>query len=104
MPLDDVRVVDLTRYTVGPFCTRVLADYGADVIKVEPPGGDPGRMLPPFYHDEPGIERSGLFLFLNTNKRSVVLDLNSEPGRRQLLSLVREADVVVENFRPGTLE
>ena len=104
MPLDDVRVVDLTRYTVGPFCTRLLADYGADVIKVEPPGGDPARLLPPFYEDQPGPERSGLFLFLNTTKRSVVIDLKTEAGRDQLLGLVRGADVLVENFRPGTME
>ena len=104
MPLDDVRVVDLTRYSVGPFCTRLLADYGADVVKVEPPGGDPARTLPPFLGDEPGPERSGLFLFLNTGKRSVVLDLKSEPDRERLLGLVREADVLVESFRPGTME
>ena len=104
MPLDDVRVIDLTRYTAGPFCTRLLADYGADVVKVEPPGGDPSRALPPFAGDEPGVERSGLFLFLNTGKRSVVLDLKAEADREQLLGLVRDADVLVENFRPGAME
>jgi crotonobetainyl-CoA:carnitine CoA-transferase CaiB-like acyl-CoA transferase len=104
MPLDDVRVIDLTHYTAGPFCTRLLGDYGADVIKIEAPGGDPARQLGPFAGDEPGIERSGTFLFLNTNKRSVVLDLKSEEGRSQLLDLVRTADVVVENFAPGTME
>ncbi|MCC6236471.1 MAG: CoA transferase, partial [Dehalococcoidia bacterium] len=97
-------VIDLTWYTSGPFCTRLLADYGADVVKVEPPGGDPARMLAPFYKDEPGLERSGLFLFLNTNKRSVVLDLRTEEGRAGLLDLVRGADVLVENFSPGTME
>ena len=71
MPLDDVRVIDLTHTSAGPYCTRVLADYGADVIKVERPGGDPARSLPPFPDDEPHPERSGTFLFLNTNKRSV---------------------------------
>ena len=66
MPLDDVRVIDLTQTTIGPFCTRMLGDYGADVIKIERPGtGDPARAMPPFFNDEPGIERSGLFLFLN---------------------------------------
>jgi crotonobetainyl-CoA:carnitine CoA-transferase CaiB-like acyl-CoA transferase len=105
MPLDDVRVLDLTRYTAGPFCTRVLGDYGADVIKIEQPGsGDPARSLPPFFKDEPGIERSGLFLLLNTNKRSVTLDLQSERGRELLLALAERAQVVVENFRPGTLD
>ena len=104
MPLDDTRIIDLTHYTVGPFCTRLLADYGADVIKVERPrSGDPARALPPFYRDEPGLERSGLFMFLNTNKRSVVLDLQSAYGAARLLELVAGADALVENFSPGTM-
>lgn len=105
MPLDDVRVLDLTRYTVGPYCTRILSDYGADVVKIERPGsGDPARMLPPFFADTPGPERSGLFLSLNTNKRSVELDIRSERGRELVLQLAATADIVVENFRPGTME
>ena len=104
MPLDDVRVLDLTRHAAGPFCTRLLADYGADVIKIEPPEGDPARVLPPFPGDEPGPERSGLHLFLNTGKRSVVLDLKTDGGRERLLRLAAGADAVVENFRPGALE
>ena len=104
MPLDGLRVIDLTRGTVGPFCTRLLGDYGADVVKIEPPDGDPSRHIPPFYEDEPGPERSGLFLFLNTNKRSVVLDLKTDEGRADLLRLVQDADAVIENFKPGTLE
>ena len=105
MPLDDVRVLDLTRYTAGAFCTRVLGDYGADVIKIEQPGaGDPARMMPPFHEDEPGPERSGLFLLLNTNKRSVTLDLKSERGRDLALRLAADAQIVVENFAPGTLD
>ena len=102
MPLDGVTVIDLTQLAAGPFATRLLADYGADVVKIEPPGGDRARLLPPFHHDEPGLERSGLFLFLNTNKRSVVLDL--ETGRAQLLDLAASADAVVESFQPGTME
>ena len=75
MPLDDVTVLDLTHYTAGPFATRILSDYGANVIKIErPETGDPARMLPPFYEDKPGLERSGLFLWLNTNKRSITID------------------------------
>ncbi|MBX7111007.1 MAG: CoA transferase [Dehalococcoidia bacterium] len=104
LPLDGIRILDLTWYTSGPFCTRLLADYGADVIKVEPPGGDPARALPPFFQDIPGPERSGLFLFLNTNKRSVILDLRREADRDQLRGLVRESDAVIENFSPGTLD
>jgi crotonobetainyl-CoA:carnitine CoA-transferase CaiB-like acyl-CoA transferase len=104
LPLDDVRVLDLTHYTVGPFCTRVLADYGADVVKIERPGGDPARLLPPFPKDEPHLERSGTFLALNTGKRSVVLDLKHEEGRRLFLDLVERAQIVVENFSPGTLD
>ena len=105
MPLDDVRVLDLTRYTSGPFCTRVLGDYGADVIKIEQPGtGDPARLLPPFFEDEPGLERSGFFLMLNTNKRSVTLDLKSGRGRELALQLAARSQVVLENFAPGTLD
>jgi len=104
MPLEGIRVVDLTWLTAGPFCTRLLADYWADVIKIEPPDGDPARRLPPFFKDIPGPERSGLFLFLNTNKRSVVLDLRDGGDRERLLSLIPDADVVVENFSPGTMD
>ena len=104
MPLDDVRVIDLTQLGAGPFCTRVLADYGADVIKVERPGGDPARTLGPFPGDEPHPERSGAFLHLNTNKRGVVLDLKTGEGRDALLRLAAGAAAVVENFRPGALD
>ncbi len=105
MPLDDVRVLDLTHQAAGPFCTRVLGDYGADVVKIERrETGDPARSLPPFFQDEPGLERSGLFMFLNTNKRSVTLDLKTERGRELILELARTADVVVESFAPGTMD
>ena len=89
-PLDDVRVLDLTHHLAGPFCTKLLADYGADVIKVErPDGGDPARTMAPFRHDEPHLEKSGMFLFLNANKRSITLDLKNALGRRILEELVR---------------
>ena len=105
MPLDDVRIVDLTHYTAGPFATRILGDYGADVVKIErPETGDPARSMGPFYKDQPGLERSGLFLFLNTNKRSVTLDLKAQRGREILLDLVKNAHILIENFSPGTLE
>ncbi len=104
MPLDDVTIIDLTQGEAGPFATRLLGDYGADVIKIEPPGGDPARMQPPFHQDVPGPERSAVFLFLNTNKRSVVLDLERSEDRERLLGLVAGADAVVESFPPGTME
>ena len=105
MPLDDVRVIDLTHTAIDRSARAVLGDYGADIIKIERPGtGDPARAMQPFLDDEPGLERSGLFLFLNTNKRSVTLDLESEQGREIVRRLAAGADVVVENFAPGAME
>jgi len=102
--MSGLRVLDLTRRIAGPYCTKVLADYGADVIKIEQPGtGDPSRSIPPYFHDAPDPEGSLHFLYLNTSKRSVTLDLKSERGRQIALDLARRADVVVENFRPGVL-
>jgi benzylsuccinate CoA-transferase BbsE subunit len=101
--LGDVRVLDLTS-EIGAYCTKLLADLGADVIKIEPPGGDPARAVGPFYHDEPGPERSLSFANLNTNKRSVVLDLDSAEGRAAFEKLVATADIVVESFAPGYLD
>lgn len=104
LPLQGLRVIDLTRYTAGPYATRMLADYGADVLKIEaPPTGDPARAIGPFWHDEPHLEKSGLFLFLNTNKRSMTLNLKSERGKDILRELVRGADVLVENFSPRVM-
>src|ERR1700712_4773706 len=92
--LDGVRVLDLTHYITGPYCTKLMADYGAEVIKIErPDGGDPARRTGPFFHDEPHLEGSGLFLDLNTNKKSVTLNLKSPSGRGLLLDLVRQADI-----------
>ena len=101
---DDVVVLDLTHHIAGPYATRLLADFGADVIKVEPPGGDVARRLGPFKGDEPHPERSGLFFFLNLNKRSVMLDLHTDSGRSALRRLAERSDLVVENFSPGTLQ
>ena len=97
--LDDIRVLDLAG-EIGQYCTKLLADLGADVIKVEPPGGDPVRHLPPFYHDEEGADRSLYWLNLNTNKRSIVLDLEKPEDRSSFQKLVATADVVVESFEP----
>ena len=105
LPLSDVRVLDLSWHVAGPYCTRVLGDYGADVVKVERlDEGDPARLMPPFHEDEPGIERSALFLHLNTNKRSIAVDLRSEAGRDTVLRLAEWADVMIESFSPGTLD
>jgi formyl-CoA transferase len=100
-PLAGVRVVDLTRALAGPYCTLMLGDMGADVIKLElPEGGDETRQWgPPFLDGE-----SSYFLSINRNKRSVAVDLKSEQGREVLRRLVRSADALVENFRPGTIE
>lgn len=97
--LQGIKVVDLTRILSGPFCTMILADMGADVIKIEPPQGDDTRQWgPPFIETE-----SAYFLSVNRNKKSLVLNLKTTEGRAILLDLVKDADIVVENFRPGTL-
>lgn len=102
--LSDVKVLDLTHYVAGPYCTKLLADYGADVIKVERPGvGDGARRYGPFYHDEPHPEGSALFLHLNTNKKSLTLNLKSALGRKIVLELAKRSDVVVEAFAPRTM-
>ncbi len=98
--LGNVRVLDLGQGVSGPFCARLLADQGAEVIKVEPPEGDPARRMGPFAGNEPHGEKSIPFLYLNTNKRSVILNLSSVRGRTLLHALVRWADVLVENFEP----
>ena len=107
-PLSDIRVLDLSRLLPGGFCSLLLADLGADVIKVEDTGmGDYVRWAPPFYGDDSAQRlgtRSALYLALNRGKRSVRLDLKSEPGRDAFLALVRHADVVLESFRPGVLD
>ena len=108
LPLSDVRVLDLTRLLPGGFCTLLLGDLGADVIKVEDTGaGDYVRWAPPFYGGEeqtPLGTRSSLYLALNRNKRSIRLDLKQQEGKDALLRLAREADVLVESFRPGVLD
>jgi crotonobetainyl-CoA:carnitine CoA-transferase CaiB-like acyl-CoA transferase len=98
--LDGIRVLDLTRLLPGPFCTMLLADLGADVIKVEEPAsGDPTR------HSHPRQADTGsLFLLVNRNKRSLGLDLKTAEGRELLLRLVEQADVLVESFRPGVMD
>ena len=104
MALEGIKVLDLGHQIAGPYCARLLSDQGADVIKVERPGaGDTARSMGPFVGDEAHPEKSLTFLYLNTNKRSITLDLKSKAGRDALLDLVREADVVVENFEPRVM-
>ncbi|MPZ86557.1 MAG: CoA transferase [Nitriliruptorales bacterium] len=100
LPLESVKVLDLTRYMSGPYCTMVLGDLGAEVIKVERfPGGDDARRLGPHVNGE-----SYCFAMINRHKKSVALDLKNGKGREIAQHLAREADVVVENFRPGVTE
>lgn len=101
--LSDLRVLDLTQVLAGPYCTMLLADMGADVVKIERPGGDLIRSNPPFVDgdDEP---YGGYFQSVNRGKRSVELDLGDDGDREDFLSLVERADVVVENYRAGTME
>lgn len=101
--LDGVKVLDLTHHIAGPYCTKLLADFGATVTKVERPGGDPARAMPPFYHDEPGVDKSLLFLYLNTNKQSITVNLKSHRGQEIVKELVKEADLLVENFSPRVM-
>jgi alpha-methylacyl-CoA racemase len=107
-PLEDVKILDLTRLLPGGFCTLLLADLGADVIKIEDTGqGDYVRWAPPYYGSEehtPLGTRSAIYLALNRNKRSVRLDLKQEGGRQALIRLAESADVLVESFRPGVLD
>lgn len=104
-PLEGWHVLDLTQGIAGPYLTKLCADYGAEVIKVERPGsGDVSRRIGPFPGDRPQIDTSGMFLTLNTGKRSVTLNLKTKTGRAILLQLAKEADLVVESFRAGTLE
>ncbi|MBT6893358.1 MAG: CoA transferase, partial [Gammaproteobacteria bacterium] len=100
-PLQDIRVLDLTEEIVGPYATKLLADYGADVVKVEKPEGDSARQLGPFKDGDRHPEKSGTFFYFNTNKRSVVLDLTASAGLNSFWDLVDWADIIVEGFQPG---
>ena len=98
--LEGVKIIDLSRVFAGPFCTMLLADLGADVIKVEiPKTGDDSRQFPPFYKGQ-----SVYYINLNRNKRSITLNLKDPRGKELFKKLVEKADVVVENFSPGTMD
>jgi len=101
--LGDIRVLDLTDQK-GVYCTKLLADLGADTIKIEKPGGDPMRAIGPFFHDEAEPEKSLYWFHFNTSKRGITLNLETDSGREIMKQLVRTADVVVETFPPGYLE
>ena len=101
-PLAGVRVLDLSREVAGAYATKLLADYGADVLKIEPPEGDPLRRFGPFpSRRASSTERSGLFLHLNTNKRSRILDVTDPANAERVRALAAESDIVVEDFAPG---
>ncbi len=102
--LAGLRVVDLTQMLAGPFCTQILADHGADVIKVEAMTGDGTRVTGPFCADDALRDFGGYFQSVNRNKRSIALDLKTGTGREILHRLIDDADVVVENFRAGVME
>jgi len=103
-PLADLRILDLTQALAGPFCTMLLADLGADVVKIEPPQGDMTRSMPPHPADREGCDYGGYFASINRNKRSVVLDLRDAGDRDIVLRLVDGVDAVVENARVGVMD
>jgi len=96
LALDNMLVLDLTQHLSGPYCTMMLGDLGADGVKIEKPAGDDQRRLPPFINGE-----SSPFMMINRNKRSLAMDLKSEAGKQLFLRLAEQADVIIENFRPG---
>ena len=103
-PLADIKVIDFTQALAGPYCTMMLADMGADVIKIEPAKGDGPRLLGPHTELDDEHHFGGYFASINRNKRSVVLDISVEADRVKLLAMIDEADIVVENFRAGVMD
>lgn len=101
--LFNLRVLDIGHYIAGPYCTKLMADMGADVIKIEPPNGDPARRMGPFPEDIRDPEKSGLFLYLNTNKKGITLNLKTEMGKKIFKELVKNVDILVENFEPRVM-
>lgn len=100
LPLEEIKIIDLTRVLAGPYATMILGDLGADIIKIEIPDiGDDARHFGPFKNGE-----SAYFMSLNRNKKSMTLNLKTEKGKEILLDLVKQSDIIVENFRPGTME
>ncbi len=103
--LAGIKVLEFCQMVAGPYCTKLMADLGAEVVKIEKPGwGDEARSRPPFFHDVPDPETSGLFLYLNTNKLGVTLNVESETGRKIFKELVKEIDILVEDNPPGVMK
>lgn len=102
--LDGLRVLEIAEGISGPYCGKLMACMGANVIKVEPPNGDSSRGIGPFPNDVPNPESSGQFLYLNTGKKSVTLDTQSEPDRETLINMAIDADIIVENHAPGYMK
>ena len=103
--LAGVKVMEFCEMAAGPYCTKLMADLGAEVVKIEKPGwGDEARNRMPFLHDVPDPETSGLFLYLNTNKLGITLDVESETGKRIFKELVKGMDILVEDKHPGVMK
>ena len=98
--LAGVKVIDLTRVLGGPYCTQLLGDHGAEIVKIEPPQGDEVRDWGPPFHDED----ASYFIGVNRNKRSLALDLSGDAGKQVLLRMLEGADVLIENYKPGSME
>src|SRR3989304_7656886 len=100
LPLSDVRVLDLSLIMAGPYCTMILGDLGAEVIKIERPGiGESSREMPPYFFEG----ESAYFIAMNRNKKSLTLDLKNEKGKEIFYDLAKKSDVVIDNFRPGVV-
>ena len=104
LPLEGIRVMDVTHIVAGPFCSMILADMGAEVIKIERPGvGERGRGNGPFIHNEAGQSISARYLGLNRNKKSVALDLRDPRCKSAFKRMVKESDILLDNWGPGAL-
>ena len=102
--LDGVRIVDLTQMLAGPFCTMLLADQGAEIIKVEPLDGDDTRIMGPYHDEDKLLAFGGYFASINRNKKSIAIDLKKPEGRDLVLRLCEGADAIVENSRGGVMD
>ena len=100
-PLSGIKVLELGNFVSAPYCGKLFAGYGAEVIKIEPPDGDISRTHGPFKNNQPDPETSALFMYLNTGKRSVTLDLQTVTDHNNLIELIKQSDVLIENYRPN---